>query len=95
MVGTLQAMPEIDSVKSSVARYGGMPQAMVQYRDLSKAGQGATIRFQARGLEAPYQFQTMMGGLSTPRTPPNDFGVRRIEGAWKTRCNVKAMTLFI
>ena len=95
MVRTLKAMPEINTVKSEVARFGGMPSAFVQYRDRSNAGQGATIRFETRGLDPPFAFLTAMGGLHTPGTALNDYGVRRIERAWKVRCNVDASTVFV
>ena len=96
MVRTLQAMPQIDSVKSKVARYAGMPDALVQYRDRSKAGQGATIRFETiRKLEPPFEFETAFGGLTAPGKSPNTFGVSRVINAWKVHCGVDANFMFV
>jgi hypothetical protein len=94
MVRTLKAMPKIDSVKSEVARYGGMSNAFVQYRDRSKAGQGATIRFVARGLAPPFDFQAAFSGLTAPGASPNTFGATRIASAWKAHCGVNAIFFF-
>ena len=95
MVETLKAMPKIDSVKFEVARYGGMPNAFVQYRDRSKVGQGETIRFEARALEPPFTFHTMLGGLYNGNAPPSDFGTGAITKAWKARCKIDADVLFV
>lgn len=94
MVETLKAAPDIDSVKSEVARYAGMPSAFVQYRDRSKAGQGATIRFEARGLEPPFDFQVAFSGLTTPGKSPNTFGAGAVANAWKAHCGVNAFVFF-
>jgi hypothetical protein len=87
-------MPGIDRVKSEVARYAGMPNALVQYRDRSKAGQGATIRFAARQLDAPYYFMTGLPGLWDGKTPPSDYGTGAVAHAWKARCNVAAGAVY-
>jgi hypothetical protein len=94
MVRTLKAMPGIDSVKFEVARYGGMPNALVQYRDRSRAGKGATIRFESRQLDPPFYFHTMLGGLTSVNAPPNDFGTGAAAKAWKASCNVGADVLY-
>ena len=87
-------MRGIDSVKFEVARYGGMPNAFVQYRDRSKAGQGATIRFESRQMDPPFIFMVALSGLGSEDRPPGDFGTGVVTKAWKARCNVDAYVLF-
>ena len=96
MVKVLRTMPQIEHIKSEAVRIGGMPQASVEYRDNSKVGEGTTLRFRANGLEPPYFFQIGLGGLVDSRIGhPHSFGVDRVMTAWKARCDVNSVILFI
>ncbi len=96
MVKALKTAPKIDHIKSEVARIGGMPQASIEYRDNSKAGEGASLMFGTQGLEPPYEFTVVLSGLyGDGMRGPKEHGVQRVEDLWKKRCRVFAITLFI
>jgi hypothetical protein len=92
MVRVLQAMPDVDHIRSGISLSEGN-QAFVEYRYHGSNGQAGTVRFTKQ--PGDLGFFAVLGGLMTPNAPgPPDFGTAEITRRWKSQCRVNAYIRF-